>query len=303
MLGTGAFEWTNPGTFGTIFAIPSEVEDSLDKKHCGSRVKICLGVKIVISHPGIAPTIRKLDCIMHYDARNTADGSQNIWMGDLHRKNRWLCELASLRKAGVSNTYISKMSGKLEGHSCEAEPINLANVEIKLLKTEVHPPNYFLSFGSTESKINRVHKHTTLPIKRQVPGNGFRRASSPGYGPLAHEERQYFRFSPANHPDSQQGKHSILPVRPLKRREVTATRPLPSTRHPQVRSRFAAAPERFQALLSSVSPDYPRSQYSEVSSTATHRQTTQLPGEASSWADHAHPAVEPVVKIEPQDEV
>lgn len=302
MLGTGSFEWTNPGTFGTIFAIPPEVEDSLDKKYCGSRVKICLGVKIVISHPGIAPTIRKLDCIMHYDARNTADGSQNIWMGDLHKKNRWLYELASLRKAGVRNTYISEMSGRLEGHSYEAEPINLANVEIKLPKTEVHPPNYFPSLGSAESKIYRVHKHTALPVKRRVPDNALRRSSSPEYGPLAREGRQYFRFSPANHPVSQQTKHSLLPTRPLKRREATITRPLPGTRHPQVRSRSAAAPERLQALLSSVSPDSPRGQYSEVSSTATHRQTTQLPGEAPSWAAHAYPAVEPVVKIEPQDE-
>lgn len=299
MLGAGAFGWTNSGTFGTIFVIPSDVEDRLDKKNCGYRVKICVGVKIVISHPGVAPVIRRLDCIVHYDPRNTADGSKNIWMCNGYEKNKWLCELTSLRKAGVPYEYISEMSGKLEGHGYPTEPINLENVKMNLVKTEVHLPKYFLRFGSTENKIHRVHKHTALPIKQQVLRNSSNRLSSPENGLLAHGERQYSRRLPANCTVYSQGKDSILPSRPLRRQEATVAQPCRYTSYTQTRS--AAHPGRFRVSPSSASPDSPRDQHGEVCSTATRRQNPQLPGETPSWAAHAQPAKDSAVKIESQD--
>ena len=74
MHGTGTFEWMNSGTFGSVHLISPEIQGSLDRVYGGSRVKICLNIQVIVSYPNLLPVIRKLDCIMHYDPRNTMDG-------------------------------------------------------------------------------------------------------------------------------------------------------------------------------------------------------------------------------------
>ena len=227
-----------------------------------------------MSYPRILPVIRKLDCIVHYDPRNTMDGFHNIWMGNHPNKTSWLNALASYRNAGVPAWYLCQMNAKLNGLRREAEPICLDRVEIRLFNT-------CQSLASAERNY-RVQKRVNMPSRQYAPGCLSHRTSSP-----QSETAQHTRHLPAHRSISRQGRRSTSSSRPIRRQEaiiVGQVGQLPFAWYPQIRSRSAAVPDRLRSsplAPSSASPDYPQARHSTVYPTATSSHTTQVLGPSS----------------------
>lgn len=272
MSGTGTFEWRNAGTFGSVFLITPEVQDKLDGEYGAPRVKIRQCVKVVISHRKIAPVIRKIDCIMHFDPWNTTDGCQNVWKSSYSEQNRWLSALAGFRQSGVPDWYLGRITRKLEGSGGEAEPISMNEVKI-------HYSNIRRT-SSTIERSYRVQKRQIMPSRQPAPGHLPHRTSPPVWGP-----GQLVQHLPRNTTTARPHRHTASASVPIRRQEAILVRRPPFTWYPQVHSTSAAVSQRLKQVQlppSSSPPDHSQGRHLSARPAATYKQMPNSPGAPSS---------------------
>lgn len=279
MLGTGTFEWQNAGSFGSIFVISPEIEDSIDREHGASRVKIWQSINVVMSRPKVAPVIRKLDCILHYDPWNTSDGCRDVWEDSYAEQSSWLTSLAGLRQSGVPDWYISRIFKHLQGRNGDAEPFSMETVELQ--------PRYSPRGSCANHNSYRIQKHHSNLSSKRMGSDHTANNTRPKSNSVSCV-RPGQKQESTTHP--RRRVPSASASRPIRRQEAILVRNPTHTRYPQIRSTSAAVPGRFQQVQlpgSSDSPGAHNGGYDSAFPSEMYAQVPNSPGNISSGSSES----------------